>query len=449
MKINHNIAAQMANINLKRGDNRLSTSLEKLSSGYKINKAADDSAGMAISNKMRTQIRALDQANRNAQEGDSVVQTAEGALNEIQSILQRIRELGVQGANDTNTIDDRKAIQSEIDQLLDEVDRISTTTEFNGRSLLNGEASRTIMSNSLSVKGQYASKSVAKGDYEVTVDVIPKSAIMQITVSTDETVSINGVSMDLEPSKGLGTVQETLIHYCDAMNIDVNNLGGGTFELKTRATGADQSLTYVDGSGTTTVEKGEDAEISMGAGFTPATDFSYTSVGGMVVIKGNDGFEMQVDTLKSNAGDTATIRVENAGYMTLQIGANENQTLDVDIREVSCNNLGLRDYDGKNLINVCTFEGASHLLDVMDEALRIVTDIRGQLGAYQNRLGYTESALDESSYDLTDAMSRITDTDMATEMTEYTQNQVIVQAATSMLSQANNRPQTIMSLLQS
>ena len=131
MRINHNISAQLANVSLKKSETNISLSLEKLSSGYKITKAADDSAGMAISNKMRTQIRALDQASRNAEDGNSMIQTADGALSEVHSILQRIRELGVQAANDTYTIDDRNSAQQEIDQLMDEIDRIAKTTEFN------------------------------------------------------------------------------------------------------------------------------------------------------------------------------------------------------------------------------------------------------------------------------------------------------------------------------
>ena len=147
MKVNHNITAQIANINLKKDERRVATSLERLSSGYKITKAADDSAGMAISNKMRTQIRALDQASRNAEDGQSIVQTADGALNEITAMLQRVRELSVQAANDTYTIDDRNSAQKEVDQLLDEIDRISSTTEFNGKKLLDGSSSRSFTSN--------------------------------------------------------------------------------------------------------------------------------------------------------------------------------------------------------------------------------------------------------------------------------------------------------------
>ena len=145
MKINHNITAQIANVNLKKDERKIGSVLQKLSSGYKITKASDDSAGLAISNKMRTQIRALDQSSRNAEDGKSIIETTDAALGEVTNILQRIRELSVQAANDTYTIDDRVAAQGEIDQLLDEVDRISSATEFNGKKLLDGSSSRAFV----------------------------------------------------------------------------------------------------------------------------------------------------------------------------------------------------------------------------------------------------------------------------------------------------------------
>ena len=167
------------------------------------------------------------------------------------------------------------------------------------------------------------------------------------------------------------------------------------------------------------------------------------------MIIGNDGFEMQIDVTDAKAGDSGIVRVEDAGYMVLQIGANEHQTLEMDFKEVSCQSLFLRNKEGVNQINACTQEGATELLKVLDDAIDKISAARSTLGAYQNRLDATRESLDVSEENLTDAMSRIMDTDMASEMTEYTSNNVLSQAATSMLSQANNRPQQIMSLLQS
>lgn len=445
MRINHNISAQLANVSLKKADNRLTSSLHKLSTGYKINKAADDSAGMAISNKMRTQIRALDQASRNAADGDSVIQTAEGSLAEIASILQRIRELGVEAANDTYTLEDREAIQEEVDQMLSEIDRISSTTEFNGKGLLDGSSARTIMSNSLAVRPLSTSLEVTRGTYNITVDTIAEPATLTYDFSGLSTVIINGNEFALSANEEDATAE--IIAACDAMNIDAQG-DLANLTLTTRATGSAQQIAINDEQ----PEYGKDATITLGdgePGFDPVDKFSYIAVGGKVTIVGSDGFEMQLDVLKAQAGSEATVRVENAGYMELQIGANEHQTLNVDFAEVNCVCLGLRDSDGVDLINACSQHGATTMLDVLDDAILAVSAARSALGAYQNRLDATQNSLDISSENLTDAMSRIMDTDMASEMTNYTQLSVISQAATAMLSQANNRPQQIMSLLQS
>lgn len=458
MKINHNVSAQLANISLKKNDDRLSASLQRLSSGYKINRAADDAAGKAISNKMRMQISALDQANRNAADGDSVIQTAEGAMIEIESILQRIRELGVQAANDTYTLEDRSAIQKEVDDMLSEIDRISTTTEFNGKRLLDGSSARSMMSNSLSVDALSASMAVDRGIYKVKVEEIAEPAKAEIDIAAAAKVVLNGTEFDL--SGDPDAVKAKIIAACDEMNIDVKE-SGTTLELTTRATGSDRKITvkYSNKDKAEETIPGKDAKISLvldeddtdtpPSGFKKAETYSCMSAGGKVCIKGNGGFEIQLDVLKAKAGDEATLRVEDAGYMQLQIGANEHQILNVDLAELSTHCLGLRDAEGNDLVNACTEWGATTMIAVLDEAIDRVSGIRSILGAYQNRLEATQNNLDVSSENLTDAMSRIMDTDMAAEMTRYTQLSVLTQAATSMLAQANNRPQEIMSLLQS
>ncbi len=450
MRINHNISAQLANVSLKKTGNRLTASLERLSTGYKINKAADDSAGLAISNKMRTQIRALDQAGRNAADGDSVIQTAEGALTELTSILQRVRELSVEAANDTYILDDREAIQKEIDQMLTEIDRISTTTEFNGKSLLDGSSSRTIMSDSLAVNPLNASMEVVRGTYEITVDTIAEKAELTHDFTGVDSVYINGNEVFLPKDENEAIA--TIIKACDAMNIDVSGAGLGVLKLTSKATGSAQRIQIDDENPV----YGKDATITLGSdpdkanpGFVPADEYQYFATGGFIRIVGNDGFEMQVDVLDAKAGETSIVRVEDAGYMELQIGANEHQNLNVDFAEINCVCLALRDSDGNNLVNACSAHGATTMINVLDNAIATVSAARSSLGAYQNRLDSTQASLDISGENLTDAMSRIMDTDMAEAMTEYTQLSVLSQAATSMLTQANNRPQEIMSLLQS
>lgn len=449
MRINHNISAQIANVSLKKVDTKLTASLERLSTGYKINKAADDSAGMAISNKMRTQINALDQASRNAQDGDSIIQTAEGAMSEISSLLQRVRELGVQAANDTLAFEDREAIQNEVSQLLDEVDRIAETTEFNGKGLLDGSAARTTISNTLSINVVSASMQVPRDEYDITVTTAAKPAVFSLNYTIPSQVRINGYRLEFDATESDNDVLQKVIDMCDSMNIDVTG-GAGTLTLTTRATGAAQQITARSaGEEEDSTVIGADAEIELGAQFEPADAFGYIADGASVTISGNDGFKIVLDVSKASDEDDGKVRVEDAGYMVLQIGANEHQILEMDFTEVTCKALGLRTGEGIDTINACTQAGADHLITVLDEAIDRLTSARSALGAYQNRLDATRDSLEVSEENLTDSMSRMMDTDMASEMTEYTQRSVLSQAATSMLSQANNRPQQIMSLLQS
>lgn len=442
MRINHNISAQMANVNLKKTDTRLSSSLERLSSGYKINKAADDSAGMAITNKMRAQIRALDQASRNSEDGQSIIETAEGAMGEIENILQRVRELAVQTSNDTYALEDREAVQKEVDELLDEVDRIATTTEFNGTALLDGSAARTFASSNIDIKPIYTSMSVEKGDYKLTVDQVAEPAELTVLLpSVPSSITLNKTIIEFPASMNDDAVAERLQAACDAMNIDMER-NGGSVTFKTRSTGSLEQITYSDGTGEK-VARGKEAEITLQDGFESTA--TYSGDGNLVTIRDNEGFEMQIET---NAVGQTELRVFDAGYMTVQIGANESQTLNMNFPEVSCLNLGLRSSDGNDKINLCTQYSSELALDSMDRAIKKVSGARSTLGSYQNRLETTTSSLDLSSQNITEAMSRIGDTDMADEMTKYTQNEVLSQAATSMLAQANNRPQQIMSLLQ-
>lgn len=463
MKINHNISAQLANVNLKKNNDRLSLSMQKLSSGYKITKAADDSAGLAISNKMRTQIRALDRSAQNAEDGVSIIESADGALAEIHSVLQRVRELCVQNSNDTYTLEDRETAQKEIDQLMDEIDRISSTTEFNGRSLFDGSASRTIASSVDGVKALSVSMEATAGTYtisEATSGTCGSVAnvLKGITfpAASDTSISINGESIAISKGDSKQDVEKNIVSACSNMNLSYNsttetitsNIAGYDYYVQVRFANGDESK-LDDGRGTDAVVKLK----TVAAGTVGFTSNAKTSVvGNEINIIDNDGFEINIE-LPSNNGTATTYKdidldVYDAGFMTIQIGANEHQTLDMDLPTVSCDVLGLRDQDGKDLLNVCTNYGASTGIALADSAIRQISSARAKLGAYQNRLETTVSSLNVFEENMTESMSRIIDTDMASEMTEYTQLSVLQQASTSMLSQANNKPQTIMSLLQ-
>lgn len=464
MKINHNIAALVANGHLSKTNNALDKSLEKLSSGYRINRAADDSAGMAISQKMKTQIRGLEQSSRNASDGISVIQTAEGALTEVESMLQRARELSVQAANGTNTAEDREAIQKEIDQLESEIQRISEDTEFNKKNLLNGDLDRKTYSDNIKVKlisltdevitQQYKIKVTAEGSKASLTAAAPPTAAAGM-VSRDGTILINGEEITVKAGQSLNDIQEQIITVCDRTGIEISKTAGAyTFssveegvQRTVEISCSDPTLAAEIGIPTGT-DQGTDTTITLAAPFTGTS--SYTADGNIVTITDQSGFEMKLEILKGAAttkpaGGTAgeaSITILDAGPMTLQIGANEGQTVDVSIPEVSPKTLGIEN------VNVRTQNGASEAISLLDTAIEEVSGIRAKLGAYQNRMEHAIANLDTSALNLTEALSRIEDVDMAEEMATYTQKNVLAQAGVSMLSQANERPQQVLSLLQ-
>lgn len=481
MRINHNISALKTNNILGKNNSALEKSLQRLSSGYRINCAADDAAGLAISQKMKTQIAGLNQAARNAADGISVIQTAEGALIEVEEMLQRVRELSVQAANGTNTDEDRKALQDEVNELMDEINRISETTEFNTKKLLNGTVDRRSYSDKESVKLISLSDSVDVRAYSFKVDKEGEQAVIlsKMTANTapvDGEITINNQTVEIHQGDSLDDILTTLRSACDNMGIYVGYTDGtadaaapGGYKQVAPAdvTMADANLLFV------TDDYGSDAELNVycsdpqlaamlgidkggtkaagsDAGVTLDTTeqggFSKTATvsidGDMVTVRDRDDFEMVFQVSSGSIGDV-TVTVLDAGPMILQIGANEGQFMEVRIPKVDTTTLGI------DKAYVSTQEGASEAITLFENAINEVSAIRAKLGAYQNRLDHAINSLDVSAENLTEALSRIEDTDMAGEMATYTQMQVLTQAATSMLAQANERPQNILNLLQS
>ncbi len=727
MRINHNISALKANNQLAKTNSLLDKSLEKLSSGYRINSAADDSAGLAISEKMRTQISGLDQASRNASDGISVIQTAEGALVEVEAMLQRMRELAVQSANGTYTTEDRIAIQSEIDQLNEEITRISETTEFNTMTLLDGNIDRKSYSNNSNVNLVSLSDTVGIGNYGVKILQDARQAVVvgakteftgpttsaKISELQAGSININGETVKVEAGDTIAQVFEKIRNVCDNVSINVfaaaedakpsqtANLDMAGYTSKTlesgdrlvfasKEYGSDQSVaifcdnadlcallgltskgvkvegydakaeleiktanssfentatvsvkgnkvtvtdrndfkmvfevkpgtmkseftdsvinedpaleaskslppnsitvgghgvtitqdarqavilgntitqapTTVVTAGTITVTVGtmsydiiadgttdtiaslmaeidaidgaantlnvyavandsapnattgtivagyesislakntrflmvstaygSNAAISIkcdnanlaadlglstvnvaAKGYDAKADLVYpndnvtvTTDGNNVIVK--EGVTTTPRTLTAsegpgtvftdrtiiaadadatpstveNKGVDVTVSVLDAGPMDLQIGANEGQTMSVRIPRVTPETLGI------DKVNIGTAAGAQKAIDLLDTAINTVSAIRSKLGAYQNRLEHSISNLDTTSENMTESLSRIEDVDMAEEMANYTQKNVLAQAGTSMLAQSNQRPQTILSLLQ-
>lgn len=503
MKINHNLSAMIANNQLLRNENSLSASIERLSSGLRINHASDDAAGMAIATKMRSQIQGLDQASRNASDGGSVIDTADGALEEVTSMLQRMRELSVQAANETYSVEDKEAIQAELTSLTEEIERISTDTEFNTKKLLDGSLDQRVYTNSRSIDRIEISDSVASEKYTITVEQDARQAVMTGgAIGTGDIpagkVSFNGVTVEITEGQDLQSVYESLRKAGEQGEVNVfavdslehtdgeaKNAGyvpadciagnqlvfvseryGSAVEMKISCDSPELAA-YLGIQEEGTV-KGTDAKITLGDGFSKQA--SYMSEGNYIEITDRNGFKMSfeaepdiagtvfddvpynaVDLADKVLGSAATptgdgeeiiFDVTELGTMTLQIGANENQVMNVRIPAVSAKSLYI------DKVNVCTVTGADRAITTYDKAIAKVSESRSRMGAYQNRLEHAVTSLDATELNMTAALSRIEDVDMAEEMTTYTQYNVLSQAATSVLAQANDIPQQALQLLQ-
>ena len=394
----------ITNNNLANNDSALAKSLERLSSGLKINSAKDNPAGLAMAKRMNAQLEGLSKANQNASDGVSIIETADGAMSEISEMLQRMNELTMKAANGVESDSDRDVIQDEVKQLTEEINRVAEATEFNGQRLLNGEFSykgyvESSNTNHLKIKVASYSSDVAVKPYK-----------------------INGLEIDKDALTG-------------EYKVGVSAAAPGTL---------------------TTVEAVlEDGGFPKGATASIKDD--------LLTIKAPNGFEMTLDLTRCDLGNNnlpfalnnLTINAEGLGAMRLQIGANEGQVLEINIPKISLREMGLEtikvtDKNGQEVwtLDVSTEEAATEAIDRVAGAIQFISGVRGQLGAYQNRLESTINSLDITSENMTAAYSRIMDVDMAEEMTNYTTYQVMTQAATSMLAQANERPSQVLQLLQ-
>lgn len=490
MKINHNMSAMIANKRLLDSDKSLSNSIERLSTGLRINRASDDAAGMAIATKMKAQIKGLSQASRNASDGVSVLDTADGALTEVHAMLQRMRELSVQAANETNMPDDLEAIQAEISSLRDEIDRISKDTEFNTKHLLDGTLDQRVYPDTRGITRIDISDSVTANMYTITVNKdasLAKYEGGQPHVGTDTvpagvsgTVVINGVEVEISEGETFEEVYNKLREGAERGEVNlmivdnVNDQSGtpenGGYVPTDLATGGnlvfvsdeygsstemnikcdDPDLAAFLGIDSDVKEIGADVDVTIptstatfDSGF--GTQATVLTDGNYVTISDRNGFEMKFEVIPemiTPKPSDVKLEVTDIGTMTLQIGANENQTVDVRIPEVSSRTLYI------DKVDVCTVKGADRAITSFDGAIAKVSEVRSSIGAYQNRLDYAVSSLDGTELNMTQALSRIEDVDMAEEMTEYTKYNVLTQAATSVLAQANDLPQQVLQLLQ-
>ena len=463
MRLNHNALAYTANNNLNAINNNLTKSMQRLSSGYKVNKSSDDPAAKAISQRMEAQIRGLSKAVDNSNDGISLIQTAEGALDEVHSILARIRELAVRGANEVYEEVDRDAMQDEIRQLQEELDRISESTEFNGRKLLNGELNKKGYADTDGLSIVEIGGDIEPGEYGITVKTTGTQAKTNLTVLaggtviTKEqagTVTINGLEVRVEEGDTGDDVNEKIRNAAAKIGIDYNITTG---ELVSQQSGKSQSITVkatsddlkaLLGTDQPTVY-GTDAKAEFMTDNGKRIGFADTATidtdGNRITVTDKNGFKMvydaQLDSPTGGIGD-ATVTVLSAGPMVIQIGNNEGQTLNVNISKTTAESLEI------NHINVYTNAYASEAIERVDDAVAKISGIRSALGAYQNRLDHTVNNLETADENLTSAVSRIRDTDMAEEITEYTQQNVLSQSALQMLIKSNARPEGLLQLFQ-
>ena len=410
MAVQHNMQSINANRNLGITTSQQKKSTEKLSSGYKINRAGDDAAGLAISEKMRGQIRGLNKASTNASDGISLIQTAEGGLNETHSILQRMRELAVQAATDTNTTDDRQQIQNEIDELTKEVDRIANTTEFNTKKLLNGDIKGAVnaKAGTGSIEGTFANsiveiKGISKmqqfgGGSSNMSGVIRFEAIADDgKTDSDKTISVtavNGMSKSMKTAVSFKNGTLT-IEGLKISNGKVKDRGSFTFSVK------NASL----------MKAGDVITVTIGGGISKSK--------------------------QASSGKEA---------LRFQVGANAGQEITLGINSMRARALGAARSTGEALI-VTDQKHASLAINEYDLAIQRVSTERAKLGATQNRLEHTIDNLDSAAENTQSAESGIRDTDMASEMVNHSKNNILAQAGQSMLAQANQSTQGVLSLL--
>ena len=480
MLVQHNMQAANANRMLNVTTSAQSKSTEKLSSGYKINRAADDAAGLTISEKMRKQIKGLDRASTNAQDGVSAVQTAEGALTEVHSMLQRMNELATQSANGTNSNTDRKAIQDEIDQLTTEIDRVSETTKFNETYLLKGDGSEKAHNVNAHDAGLDGVTLNDKGNGTVAVTLKTLNGGDKISIA-GKNYTIGSTANDVTTAIGTPTkgnkvkVGDTEYTYEDGTSKDSANtavsagwyvsdtdfskdtkanwdtakkatadlavagskvtVGSKTFAIINDANTADG----IDDNDSTVITAGkayqlQTAEIvkasSIGAD-TAATNAT----------NANDAYNTATTTFTLNKG---TVSYKDGLSFNLHVGADADMTNKIAVNIDSMNSAGL----GIKGIKADTEQDATYAIDAIADAISTVSSQRSSLGAVQNRLEHTINNLDNVVENTTSAESRIRDTDMAKEMVNYSKNNILAQAGQSMLAQANQSNQGVLSLLQ-
>ncbi|MBU0551759.1 flagellin [Myxococcota bacterium] len=470
--INTNVSSLNAQRRLATSNQSMGRSFERLSSGLRINSAKDDAAGLAISNRMTAQVRGLNQAVRNTNDGISLAQTAEGALDESTNIVQRIRELAVQSANDTNTTSDRESLQAEVDQLVSELDRIGETTSFNNNKILDGtfngatfhvgaNSRETISVNVRDARSNALGRQVRfTGSTAVTVaalaanDVVINSVSIRATQAVDDTVSTSQAS-------------SSAIAKATAINDSSAFTGVRAIVESTEVTGGAITATTMDSSNNVVINGetitgfnmvADDADDTLVNAINAVADetgvIASLDSSNQLQLTATDGrnIEVEVNGNGSNTGLTAgvytgSLTLQSESQVTIDLAANAGSKLGLGTDAAGTLLYGVNEQNSMNTIDITTREGANRAMDIADVALGQISESRAGLGAVQNRLESTINNLSATSENISASRSRIMDADFAQETAALSRNQILQQAGVSILAQANQGSQVALSLL--
>ena len=470
MVVQHNISAMNANRMLGITQGSLAKSTEKLSSGYKVNRAADDAAGLSISEKMRKQIRGLDQASANAEDGISAVQTAEGALTEVHDMLQRMNELAVKASNGTMSLDDRQTVQDEVDQLLTEIDRVAETTKFNETYLLKGDTDTVkkyvsakdagiegtlregATSATFSIKELKLGDTISIGGTKYTIGTTNKANVTGSIggAKAGELITVDGVQYTVAANAGSANEDKNLLDI-DAIKKKVGDTSTVLYKGKTYTSFVDDGTNggkATDGISDTdvTVITKDTAYAKIGQELTLANNIG-TNAGDQASLAAPTGADRKVgnDTYRDFVINKGKADVKETLNVGLHVGADAdmNNKITIGIDAMDSSSLGIKGLNVKD----STGSAATYAIDAIADAVAKVSAQRSALGAVQNRLEHTINNLDNVVENTTSAESQIRDTDMADEMVKYSKNNILQQAGQSMLAQANQSNQGVLSLL--
>ncbi|HAP03028.1 MAG TPA: hypothetical protein DCQ87_03240 [Lachnospiraceae bacterium] len=463
MVVQHNMQAANANRMLGLTVNAQQKSTEKLSSGYKINRAADDAAGLAISEKMRSQIRGLDRASTNAQDGISVVQTAEGALNEVHSMLQRMNELATQAANDTNTSIDRGQIQKEIDQLTSEIDRVSSTTQFNTMNLLDGSfTDKNLQVGSLSGQniklsiGEMSAKGLGLASDSVAHGVIKSitAGKTQGSAATDsDFAAVATLKTNISDKTGAGHYEYDAVSKAWHINNKKADIDITSADVAKTANTLDFSSDVKAGKANASFDIDASGNITNVSGIVAggiAIDDSKAVAADNAVLDNSSYVVKDVPAGTYTADENGVFSDGNGNSFTVTFKAGTNGAT-TGLKAAANTKITIEEQKASGYSSDLKVDSNAHAGDAMDKiqkAIDKVSDQRALLGATQNRLEHTIANLDNVSENTQAAESRIRDTDMAKEMVTYSKNNILQQAGQSMLAQANQSNQGVLSLLQ-